>query len=85
MTYNPDYAIHPGETVKYLMIHNGLNKYTLAKKMCCGVKLVDDLFDGKIDITGDIALTLADVFDINEQFWLKLQANYYRDIQEKNE
>jgi hypothetical protein len=34
ITYNPDYAIHPYETIKVLMNHNGLNKPALAKKMC---------------------------------------------------
>lgn len=77
-TYSPDYAVHPGETLKELMEPIGMNATELSELSGIKVGLLRSLISCEPDacVTEEIAGSLDGIFDVPGEFWLNLQKNY---------
>ena len=79
-TYSPDYAVHPGETLKELMEPIGMNASELSKLSGIDVGILRGLIscEPSSAITVEISRSLDGIFDVPGEFWLNLQKNYER-------
>lgn len=84
----PAYAIHPAETIQDEMEARGETPTELAEKMEVSKRYINELLNGKKDITPNIAMKLESAWGIPADFWVRLQINYEMDklrIKEKNQ
>jgi HTH-type transcriptional regulator/antitoxin HigA len=76
MSFNPDWATHPGEHLaEYLELY-GLSQAELARRAGLTPKLVCTIVAGTNPITAPTALALERVFPRKAEFWMKLQTRY---------
>ena len=69
--------IHPGEILLHeFMMPMGVSDVDLAEKAQISVELVREIIEGNSRITPEIAICLKDVFSIEANFWINLQADY---------
>ena len=69
--------IHPGEILLHeFMMPIGMSDMDLAEKAQISVELVREIIEGNSRITPEIAICLKDVFSIEANFWINLQADY---------
>jgi addiction module HigA family antidote len=68
---------HPGEILLREFIEpNGLMPHRLAKDLCWPYSKLEKLMDGEINLTVDSAMELAEVLDMEPDFWVSLQAKW---------
>lgn len=72
--FRPDYATHPGETLRELLTEWGVTQTEIAA--ACGVtqKHISEVVNGKAGIGVEFALSLEDVTRISAEFWVRMQA-----------
>jgi HTH-type transcriptional regulator/antitoxin HigA len=75
-TFQPDIAIHPGETLKEFLEKFDMTQTELAKRTGLTLKTVNEIVKGKNPITSETALKLASVFDTSAEFWNNLEKQY---------
>jgi len=75
-TYKPDYAIHPGETLREKLEELKMLPKEFAVRTSKPVKTISEILNGKSSITPDMAVQFEKVLCISAGFWLKHQANY---------
>lgn len=75
-TYEPDYAIPPGETLKETMRALGMTQYELSERTGLTVQTLSRIFSGKQPITYETANKLAYVTGYPARFWNNLEAQY---------
>jgi HTH-type transcriptional regulator/antitoxin HigA len=75
-----DLSIHPGETIKELLVDKGMNQEELAIRCGCSAKHVSEVLSGKKRISSNFANSLEYVFGIPTEFWINLQGNYDKKI-----
>jgi len=78
MTFDPDYVVHPGETLKEVMRALHLDVVALARRTSYPDRILRDVIRGRAPITSGLALRLEETFGISAAFWRKLQRNYTR-------
>lgn len=76
MTFNPDYAVSPGETIKELLYDE------FAKSVELSIYDATDLIEGRHEIDKPLAAKLGVRFNITKQFWLNLENNYRDKLKE---
>lgn len=69
-------AVAPGETIKEQMEEQNIDFNSLAVKLDLSYEELEDLLCGKLPINEELAKKLENVFDIEKDFWLSLQATY---------
>ena len=74
--------IHPGEAVADVLEERSIAQEELAARMGLPVACVEELIQGKEDISESIASALERALDIPGSFWLNLQANYEKELSE---
>ncbi len=74
--YQPDYAVHPGETLREALEERNLSPKEFAIRTGKPIKTISNLINGKTSITPDMAVQFEKVLRIPANFWLKLQAEY---------
>jgi len=75
--------IHPGEILmEEFLAPLGLSQNQLANDIGVPPRRINEIIHGKRRITADTALRLAHYFEMSPQFWLGLQMDYDRDIEE---
>ncbi len=68
-------ATHPGIILeKEFLEPLGLSRQDLASHLGMAPKEVDDIMQGKIQISADTAWLLSEAFNTTPEFWLNLQA-----------
>ena len=68
---------HPGEILLREFIEpNGLMPHRLAKDLGWPYSKLEKLMDGRINLTVDSAMELAEVLDMEPDFWVSLQAKW---------
>jgi len=72
----PDIAIPPGETLAEEIAARGLSQSELARQMGRPVQAINEIINGKKEITAQTALDLERVLGISGQFWVRLDADY---------
>jgi addiction module HigA family antidote len=65
--------VHPGEALKEILPDSGLTQAELASLMRVSRPTVNQLLQQKRDVSVDIALRLARVFNTTPQIWLNMQ------------
>lgn len=75
-TYQPNIAIHPGETLHELLEAVSMSQAELSERTGLAVKTINEIVQGKNPITPETANKLSSVFGMSAQFWNNLQRNY---------
>ncbi len=77
MVYNENYiAIPPGETILEQLEIENIDINEFCAKMTMSEDSVNQLLNGKIFLTSQIAHKLEDTLGIPANFWLKLEDKY---------
>ncbi len=74
--YKPDYAVHPGETLREKLEELGMTPKELAVRAGKPVKTISEILNSKSSITPEMAVQFEKVLNIPANFWIKKQANY---------
>ena len=77
-TFQPDYAIPPGETLAETLETLGMTQAELAGRMGRPLKTINEIVAGKAMITADTALQLEKVLGVPASFWTNHE-RLYRD------
>ena len=69
--------LHPGEVLReeFLKPH-GLSAYAVAKACHVPRTRIERIVREELGISGDTAVRLGRLFDVDPRFWLNLQAHY---------
>lgn len=74
--YNNKMAFHPGYYIQELVKDSGLTQEDFAKRLDTTPKNLSLLIRGEQNLSIDIAVKLARLFNNSIEFWLNLQATY---------
>lgn len=75
--FQPDYTIHPGAYFEELLEEGGMHQAKLAIRLGITKKHLNNLINGKVPVTFELAHSLEKVFnDYSTKYWLSLQATY---------
>jgi len=72
----PDYAVHPGKTLKELLEEKDISPKEFAIRAGKPEKTISEIINGKSSITPEMAVSFESVLRLPASFWLKKQANY---------
>jgi HTH-type transcriptional regulator/antitoxin HigA len=75
-TYEPDYAVPPGQILDELLETRKIRKGELANKCGLSAKTVSLIIGGKAPITPETAIQLERVIGVPARTWNNLEANY---------
>jgi len=84
-SYEPDYAVLPGETIQELLEDAGMTQAELAKRMGRPPEQISRLINGHISIEPETAIQLERVLAMPASFWLNLQSQYDEQVARVNE
>ncbi len=76
--FNPDYIIHPGETLREWIDEHNDSIPAFARRAGLPEQDLRNLLAGKAGITDKIARKLEFATGIPERFWIRLQWDYER-------
>lgn len=74
--YAPDIAVHPGATIKEVLRDLGMTQAELAVRMKRPANKLNEIIQGKRQITVETALELELTLGLPADFWLNLEKNY---------
>ena len=74
--FQPDYAIHPGETLAETLEELGMSQAELAQRMGRPLQMISEIVQGKKAITAETALQLERATGVPANFWNSAQRNY---------
>ena len=80
----PSNAIHPGEMIKDEIEFRGISQKALAAEIGLPASVLNEVLNGKRAITTEYALLLEAALGIEADLWLKLQADYNKQIAKSN-
>lgn len=83
-TFDPDYAIHPGETLSEKLGEIHMASKEFAIRTGKPIKTISEVRNCKSSITPEMAVQFEKVLKIPANFWLKRQANYDEKIAKLN-
>jgi HTH-type transcriptional regulator/antitoxin HigA len=75
-TFNPDYAVHPGEILDEILSANDMKKAEFAERSGLSVKTVSQIINCKDPVTAETAIKIERVLGIAASLWNNLDANY---------
>ena len=73
--------LHPGEVLREELAERGITQTQLAKRMGISVSLLNEIINGKRDISAEYALLLEAALGIDADFWLNMQRSYDIEIE----
>lgn len=76
LTFTPDYAVPPGETLLETLQTLGMSQVELANRTGRPLKTINEIIKGKAAITPETALQLERVLGVPAPFWNNLERNY---------
>lgn len=74
--FQPDYAVHPGETLKELLAEANITQAGLARAIGISTKHLSQIITGKVRISVATALLLERELRVSAEFWMRMQAHY---------
>jgi len=77
-TFDPDYAVAPGETLLEVMNSLGMTQKELAARTDLTVQTLNRIFNGKQPITFETANRLELVTNVPANFWNNLEAGFQK-------
>lgn len=75
---------HPGEILREEIESRGITQTKLAQEIGVKVSLLNEIVNGKRDITVEYALMLEAALGIDSDFWINMQAAYNKAIVKHN-
>jgi len=84
-SFEPDYIVTPGETLREALEHHRVSIEECARRTKRSKQFIIDLIDGKERIGGALPIYLQEVTDIPAAFWWSLQKQYDNKLRGKNE
>jgi HTH-type transcriptional regulator/antitoxin HigA len=81
VTFDPDWTIAPGETVREWLAENGLSVRVAARACGLDVDVLERLLVGDEPLTEDIAHRLKALTLVPASFWLNAERRYRRDLE----
>lgn len=75
-TWQPDWAVAPGEILAEELENRSLSQSDLARRMDRPIKTINEIVHGKAAITPDTALQLEFALGISSAMWLGLETTY---------
>jgi HTH-type transcriptional regulator / antitoxin HigA len=75
-TWQPDWAVPPGEILLELLDERGISQSELARRMGRPTKTINEIVNGKAAITPETAIQLELTLGIVATFWNNLEATY---------
>jgi len=79
-SFQPNYAIPPGETLRETLEFIGMTQAELAERTGRPKKTINEIISGKAAITAETALQFERVLGIPASFWNNLERNYQETI-----
>lgn len=76
LTYEPDYAVPPGDTLQETLEHLGMSQAELADRTGLTLKHINRIIKGKEPITERTAIQFEKVFRVPYSFWVNLENQY---------
>lgn len=76
LSFQPDYAIHPGENLAETLGELGMSQAELAQRMGLPLHMISEIIQGKKAITAETALQLERATGVPSNFWNSSQRNY---------
>ena len=77
---NTSAAIHTGEMIKDEIEYRGISQKALAKEIGISASILNEVLNGKRAINTEYALLLEAALGIEADLWLRLQADYNKQI-----
>ena len=81
---NPSQPIHPGEMIKDEIEYRGISQKDLAAEIGIPASVLNAVLNGKRAVTTEYALLLEAALGIDADIWLKLQADYNKQVAKSN-
>ena len=75
-SFQPNYAVPPGETLRETLEFLGMTQAQLADRTGRPKKTINEIISGKAAITAETALQLERVLGVPASFWSNLERNY---------
>lgn len=75
-TWQPDWAVAPGEILLEALQDRGMTQAELAQRMARPPKTINEIIKGKAAITAETALQLERALGISARFWNGLESTY---------
>lgn len=75
-SFEPDYAVAPGETLSETLESLGMSQRDLALRTGISAKTINEIVKGKAPITPDTSVLLERVTGVPSRMWNNLEANY---------
>jgi addiction module HigA family antidote len=82
-TWQPDWAVAPGEILLEALHDRGMTQAELANRMARPPKTINEIIKGKAAITADTAIQLERTLGISAAFWSGLEARYREQLARK--
>ncbi|MCM1033396.1 MAG: HigA family addiction module antitoxin [Odoribacter sp.] len=76
----PSQPIHPGEMIKDEIEYRGISQKELAAEIGIPASVLNAVLNGKRAVTTEYALLLEAALGIDADIWLKIQADYNKQI-----
>ena len=80
-----DLIIHPGESLAEALEERNMTQSELAIRTGMSELYIEQVIKGQQDITPEFASKLEGTFGIESLFWMNLQKNYDRELNEYNQ
>lgn len=77
---NPSRPIHPGEMLRDEIEYRGISQKALASEIGIPASILNEVLNGKRAVNTEYALLLEAALGIEADLWLRLQADYNKQI-----
>ena len=77
---NPSRPIHPGEMIRDEIEYRGISQKALASEIGTPASILNEVLNGKRAVNTEYALLLEAALGIEADLWLRLQADYNKQI-----
>ena len=77
---NPSRPIHPGEMIRDEIEYRGISQKALASEIGIPASILNEVLNGKRAVNTEYALLLEAALGIDADLWLRLQADYNKQI-----
>ena len=84
-TFEPDYAVAPGETIVDLLEEHDMTQTELADRLGVSLKHLNQIVNGGASISAELALALEKVFGAPAPFWLNRESLYRAQLARQDE
>ena len=81
---DPFEPTHTGEVIRDELEDRGMSQRQLAKKMGMSYSVLNDIINGKRDISVEYAMMLEAALGIDADFWINMQTQYSKQMAKRD-